>query len=69
MYLHGRGVDVKLPEDGEGLLKELIANSNVGNVRGIIVVQAVNVLHDTSAVCFDGGQDEQVLKVSEGKKK
>ena len=63
--LHGRSVDVKLPEDSKGLLEELVADGNVGNVWGIIVVQAVDVLHHTGPVCLDGRQDQQVLQVSE----
>lgn len=61
--LHCRCVDIKLPEDGKSLLKELVADGNVGDVRGIVVVQAVDVLHDASAIGFNGRQDQKVLQV------
>lgn len=61
--LHCRRVDIKLPEDSKSLFKELIADGDVGNVRGIVVVQAVDVLHYTSAIGFDGRQDQKILQV------
>ena len=67
-YLHGRCVHIKLPEDGKGLLKELVADGNVGNIRSVVVVQAVDVFHDAGAVGLDGRQDEEVLQVPEKKK-
>ena len=66
--LDGRGVDVELLEDGEGLLKELVADGDVGDVGGVVVVQAVDVLHDARAVCLDGRQDQKVLEISAEKK-
>lgn len=63
-YLYGRGVNVKLFEDGECLFVELIADRNISNVWSVVVVQPVDVLHDTSPVSLDGGQNEQVLEVS-----
>lgn len=65
--LHSRGVDIKLSEDGEGFLKELVADGDVCDVWGIVVIQAVDVLHDTCPVGFDGRQDQKVLEVSEEK--
>ena len=63
-YLDGRCVDIKLAEDGKGLLVQLVADGNVGNVGSVVVVQACDVLHDARAVGLDGGQDEQVLEVA-----
>lgn len=62
-YLNSRSVHFKLLEDSEGFLIQLIADGDVGYVRGIIVVQSVDVLHDASAVGHDGGQNQQVLQV------
>lgn len=56
-------VHVKFPEDCESLFEELIADGDVSDIWGVVIVQAVDVLHDTSAVCFDGGQDQKVLQV------
>lgn len=64
-YLHGGGVDIKLPENGKGLLKQLIADGDVRDVRGIVVVQAVDVLHNAGPIGFNSRQDEQILEVSE----
>lgn len=63
MHLHCWCVHIKLPEDRKSLLEELIANGDVSDVWGVIVVEAVDVLHDTSAVSFDGRQDQEVLQV------
>lgn len=63
--LHRRRVDVKLPENSKGLLKQLIADGDVSDVRGVVVVQAVDVLHHAGSISFDGRQDEQILQVSE----
>lgn len=63
-YLYGRGVNIKLFEDGERLFIELIADCNISNVWSVVVVQPVDVLHDTSPVSLDGRQNEQVLEVS-----
>ncbi len=57
MHLHCWCVHIELPEDRESLLEELIANGDVSDVWGIVVVETVDVLHDTSAVSFDGRQD------------
>lgn len=63
-YLYGRGVNIKLFEDGERLFVELIADCNISNVWSVVVVQPVDVLHDTGPVSLDGCQNEQVLEVS-----
>ena len=38
LYLNSRSVDVKLLEDGESLFIELTADTDVGDVWGIIVI-------------------------------
>lgn len=63
MYLHCWCVHIELPEDRKSLLEELIANGDVSDVWGVVVVEAVDVLHDTCAVSFDGRQDQEVLQV------
>lgn len=63
-YLYGRGINIELFEDGERLFVELIADCNISNVWSVVVVQPVDVLHDTSPVSLDGRQNEQVLEVS-----
>ncbi len=55
--------DLKFLEDGECLLVELGPDGDVGNIRGIVVVQPVDVLHHLAVVRLDGGQDEEVLQV------
>lgn len=64
-HLHSRCVDIKLPEDCKSLFKELVADGDVSYIRGIIVVQSVDVLHYASAISFDGRQDQKVLQVPE----
>lgn len=65
LYLYGRGVDVKLLKDGERLLKELVADCDVCDIRSVVVIQSVYVLHHAGAVGFDCRQNEQILEVSE----
>lgn len=62
-YLYGRGVDIKLLEDGESLLVELAADCDVGNVWSVVVIEACDVVHHAGVVSLDGGQDQQVLQV------
>ena len=62
--LDGGHVVVELLEDGEGLLKQTRSDGNIGNIRGVVVVEAVDVVHNACAVSLDGGQDEQVLEVA-----
>lgn len=62
-HLHGWCVHIEFPEDRESFFEELVANGDVSDVRGIVVFQAVDILHDASAVSFDGGQDQKVLQV------
>ncbi len=67
VYLYGWGVDVKLLEDGEGLFVQLVADGDVGDVRSVVIVQPVDVLHDPRPVRFDGRQDQEVLQVPDAK--
>lgn len=52
-YLYSRCVYIKLPEDGKCLLKELITDSYIGYVWSIIVIQAIDVFHDTGAISLN----------------
>ena len=63
VYLHCWGIDIKFPENGKCFFKELIADGDVGNIWGIIIIQAVNVLHNTGTVSLDCSEDEEVLQV------
>ncbi len=54
---------LKFLEYGECLLVELGPDGDVGNIRGIVVVQPVDVLHHLAVVRLDGGQNEEVLQV------
>ena len=56
-----RCVDIKFPKDGERFLKEFAIDSNVCNVWSVIVIQAVDILHDASAVSLDGCQETPVF--------
>lgn len=64
VYLYCGGVDFKLLKDGEGFFVQFVANGDVGDVRGIVIVQTVDVLHDPLAVRFNGCQYQQILEVS-----
>mmetsp|Transcript_3712 Transcript_3712/g.9309 ORF Transcript_3712/g.9309 Transcript_3712/m.9309 type:complete len:463 (+) Transcript_3712:1267-2655(+) len=63
--VHGLGIEVVLLVDEEGLLVEAVglAQGDLGNLRTVVVVQAVDVVHHASLVGLDGCQDEQVLQV------
>jgi len=54
-YLNSRSVDVKLLEDCKGLLVKLVVDGNVGDIRGVIIVQSVDVFHDSGSVSLDSG--------------
>ena len=62
-YLYSGGVDIKLLEDSESLLKQLVGNGNVGDVWSIIVIKSGNVFHDTCWICLYSCQYQQILKV------
>mmetsp|Transcript_102832 Transcript_102832/g.290759 ORF Transcript_102832/g.290759 Transcript_102832/m.290759 type:complete len:976 (+) Transcript_102832:1169-4096(+) len=63
--LHRLGVEVALLVDQERLLVQpvRIAKRDLGNLRPIVVVQAVDVVHDAGLVRLDCRQDQQVLQV------
>mmetsp|Transcript_7994 Transcript_7994/g.24161 ORF Transcript_7994/g.24161 Transcript_7994/m.24161 type:complete len:827 (-) Transcript_7994:2764-5244(-) len=63
--VHGLGIEAVLLVDEEGLLVEAVglAQGDLGNLRTVVVVQAVDVVHHASLVGLDGCQDEQVLQV------
>lgn len=61
--LYCRGVDIKFLEDGKCFLIELTADGDVGDVGGVVVIQARDVVHHTSVVSFDCSQNQQILKV------
>lgn len=50
VYLNSRSVDIKLLKDGEGFLVQFIVDSDVSDVRCVVVVQSVDVLHHAAAV-------------------
>ena len=59
--LDGRAVDLEFLEDGESLLVQLTLDRDVGDVRRVVVVQPVDVLHHLRLVRLDRRQDQQVL--------
>lgn len=62
-HLNGRCINIKFPEDSKSFFIQLIANCNVCNIRGIVVVQAVDVFHHTCTICFNSCQDQEILEV------
>lgn len=62
-YRYSRGVDVKLIEDSESFFEQFVLYSDVCNVRSVVVIQLIDVVHDAGTVSFDRGQDKQVLQV------
>mmetsp|Transcript_34688 Transcript_34688/g.90757 ORF Transcript_34688/g.90757 Transcript_34688/m.90757 type:complete len:398 (-) Transcript_34688:1395-2588(-) len=62
--LHGLGVHVALLVDDERLLEEVVLSQrDRGDVWAIVVVQAVDVVHDARLVGLDRRQDQEVLQV------
>jgi len=61
--LDGGRVHFKLAEDCESFFVQLAADSNVGDVRRVVVVQSVDVLHHSRPVGLDRRQDQQVLQI------
>mmetsp|Transcript_7995 Transcript_7995/g.24171 ORF Transcript_7995/g.24171 Transcript_7995/m.24171 type:complete len:363 (-) Transcript_7995:2284-3372(-) len=59
-------MQVALLVDQEGLLIQVvrIAQRNLGDLRTIVIVQPVDVIHDTGLVSLDRSKDEQVLQVA-----
>ena len=52
----------------EGLLVQLIlvADGDLGDIRSVVVVESLDVVHHSLLVSLDGGEDEQVLQVAVG---
>eukprot|EP00906_Rhabdomonas_costata_P003375 RCo005161 len=61
---HGLQVVAELLVDGEGLLEEVRTLRDLRDVRGVVVVQAVNIVHHAVLGRLNGGEDEQVLEVA-----
>mmetsp|Transcript_25740 Transcript_25740/g.76640 ORF Transcript_25740/g.76640 Transcript_25740/m.76640 type:complete len:1065 (+) Transcript_25740:1273-4467(+) len=63
--LHGLGVEVALLVDQEGLLVEQVRlpEGDLGDLGAVVVVKAVDVVHDARLVGLDGREDEEVLEV------
>ncbi len=62
-HLHSRSVDFEFLEDSKGFFVQFTADGDVGDVRGVVVVQSCDVLHHTRPVRLDGRQDQQVLQI------
>lgn len=45
-YRYGRGVDIEFVEDCESFLEKLALNRDVCDIRGVVVVQLHNVIHN-----------------------
>lgn len=50
--------------DHKGLLVQPMLGSDLWDLRGVVVLQLVNVPNDLSLVCTDGGEKEEVLEVA-----
>ena len=53
----GRGIET-------GQRTKLRADGDVRNVGHVVVVEAVDVVHDARRVRLNGGEDEEVLQVA-----
>lgn len=62
-HVHCLHVQVELLVDCEGLLEKLVlvAQSELGDVRAVEVVEAVDVVEHLGAIALDGSDDQQVL--------
>ena len=60
-HLDSGRVDIVFLEDGEGLLEEFAADADGGQVRGVVVVKAIDIFHDSGLVGLHRREDEQVL--------
>lgn len=56
-------VQTELVVDGESLLVQISRDCNESNVWCIVLVQPVDVVHDTGLVSLDGCEQQQVLQV------
>mmetsp|Transcript_743 Transcript_743/g.1767 ORF Transcript_743/g.1767 Transcript_743/m.1767 type:complete len:262 (-) Transcript_743:3186-3971(-) len=64
--LHGLHVEVALLVDEEGFLVEHVrlTERNLGDFWAVVVVQAVDVVHDAGLICLDRCENEQVLQIA-----
>mmetsp|Transcript_49882 Transcript_49882/g.106893 ORF Transcript_49882/g.106893 Transcript_49882/m.106893 type:complete len:672 (-) Transcript_49882:2191-4206(-) len=64
--VHRLGVEVALLVDKEGLLVKAVwlPQRDLGDLRAIVVVEAVDVVHDPRLVGLDGRKNEEVLQVA-----
>ena len=65
--VHGNAVPAALLVDGEGFLVEMVrvAKRALRNLRTVMAVKTVDVVHDTRLVGLECRQDEEVLQVSQ----
>ena len=63
IFKYGAKTNLELLKDGERLLVEFSSDSNVSDIRGVVVVQTGDVLHNLGLVRLYGGEDEEVLQV------
>ena len=69
MFAHVRCLTaLKLLIDKKCLLVQLVllADGDLGNIGTVVVLQALDVVHDAHLIGLDGGEDEQILQVSVG---
>ena len=52
-HLDGRSVDIEFLEDGEGFFVEFWPDGEIGDIRGVVVVQTVDVLHHPRSIGLD----------------
>ena len=65
IFKYGAKTNLELLKDCERLLVEFSSDSNVSDIRGVVVVQTGDVLHNLGLVRLYGGEDEEVLQVPE----
>lgn len=62
-YIDCGGVDVEFFENSECLFIEFVRDGDVRNVRCIVVVKLLDVLHHSCAIRFNCRQNEKILQV------
>ena len=63
-HLNSGCVNVKLLEDSESFLEQLVGDGNVSDIGCIVVIEPGDVFHYSGRVCLYSRQDQQVLQVS-----
>jgi len=53
-YLNSGRIDVEFLENSERLFVQLIIDSDISDIRSVIIIQSVYVLHYSRTICFDG---------------